>query len=43
MKHEKEWYTCDKCGKEINIPKEKEWYDCLTPHVREMKLKKPVS
>ena len=28
---------------EINIPKEKKWYDCITPHLREMKLKKPVS
>ena len=43
MKHEKEWCTCDRCGKEINIPKEKKWYDCITPHLREMKLKKPVS
>ena len=43
MKHEKEWHTCDRCGKEINIPKEKKWYDCITPHLREMKLKKPVS
>lgn len=22
MKHEKEWYTCDRCGKEIKIPKD---------------------
>ena len=25
------------------IPKEKKWYNCITPHLREMKLKKSVS
>ena len=43
MKHQKEWHTCDRCGKEINIPKEKKWYDCITSHLREMKLKKPLA
>lgn len=43
MKHQKEWRTCDRCGAEIIIPKEKKWYDCITPYFREMKLKKPVS
>lgn len=43
MKHQKEWCTCDRCGAEIKIPKEKKWYDRITPHLREMKLKKPVN
>lgn len=38
-----ELHICDRCGAEINIPKEKKWYDCITPHLRRMKLKKPVS
>lgn len=24
MKHEKEWYTCDRCGKEIKV-----WLLCM--------------
>lgn len=43
MKHQKEWRTCDRCGAEIKNPKEKKWYNCITPHLREMKLKKAVS
>ena len=43
MKHQKEWHTCDRCGAEIEIPKEKKWYDCITPYFREVKLKKSVS
>lgn len=38
-----ELHICDRCGAEINIPKEKKWYDCITPHSRKMKFKKPVS
>lgn len=43
MKHQKEWQTCDRCGREINIPKEKTWCNCMAPRLREIKLKKPVS
>lgn len=38
-----ELHICDRCGAEINIPKEKNRYDFITPHLRRMKLKKPVS
>ena len=43
MKNRKEWNTFYICGREINISKERKWYDCITPHLREMKLKKPVN
>lgn len=41
MKHEKEWHTCDRCGKEIKKPDT--WYEELFPYLRTVNLKRPMS
>lgn len=40
MKHQKEWYTCDRCGAEIEKPKI--WYDRMFPYLRNVNLKRPM-
>jgi hypothetical protein len=40
MKHQKEWYTCDRCGAEIEKPKI--WYDRMFPYLRTVNLKRPM-
>lgn len=41
MKHQKEWHTCDRCGKEIEKPKI--WYTKGFPCLRTVNLKRPMS
>ena len=39
MKHEKEWYTCDRCGNEIDrLPGERSWFTKMKMNPEEFKM-----
>jgi hypothetical protein len=39
MKHKEEWYTCDRCGNEINrLPEHRDWFGRMKMNKEEFKM-----